>query len=233
MKLTYNFYELLPGVFLAEIFNNHDLAMSFWRAQEVYESANSRFQDNVFTQAEYMSWYAKKASDTDTFSYSDDWCGFNLPSHIIDKCYSMHTERNEYDRFFLGLTGNIKEYMQAKPYYLLGVRRGDTGTLNHELAHGLFTTNPAYQADMLSLIGALPERQYKKLSQLIRKMGYAKSVIDDEIQAYLATGLSENMENKKLEKLRRPFKKTFKAYRGKWTLPEPILKKAKVDLKNL
>lgn len=231
MKLTYNFYELLPGVFLAEIFNNHDLAMSFWRCQEFYESSNPKFQGGVFTQSEYMSWYAKKMSDIDTFTYSDDWCGFNLPSDVIEKCYELHTERNEYDRFFLGLNANIREYMQGKPYYLLGARKGDIDTLDHELAHGLFTTNPEYRNSMLELVHALPVKKYQKLCKLIHKMGYAKSVIDDEIQAYLATGLAWNMKKAEFNDLRSPFKKMFKHYCKGWTLPKPVLKKGVVDLK--
>jgi hypothetical protein len=233
MKLTYNFYELLPGVFLAEIFDNHDLAMTFWRAQEFYESSNPKFQGGVFTQCEYMSWYAKKMSDIDTFTYSDDWCGFNLPSQVIEKCYELHTERNEYDRFFVGLNANIREYMQGKPYYLLGARKGDTDTLDHELAHGLFATNESYRQGMLELVKDLPKKKYARLCKLIHKMGYAKSVTDDEIQAYLATGLAWNMKKSEFHDLHEPFKKFFKHYCAKWTLPKPVLKKGVIDLKAL
>lgn len=57
-----------------------DLAMTFLRMQEWYESP--KFHHKHFTLEAYMRWY-QKAYGKGTFSYPKDWTGFNVPSTAV------------------------------------------------------------------------------------------------------------------------------------------------------
>jgi len=47
-------------------------------------------------------------------------------------------------------------------------------------------------------------------------MGYAEKVVDDEIQAYLSTGIGDNMKRiKDIKQAQIPFKNVFDQYSGK------------------
>ena len=72
---AYNFYELKPAIYLVEIDGNCDLAYTFLRVQEFYESGNDNIRGHAFTWEEYKAWYCSQ-SKKGTFSYGDDWRGF-------------------------------------------------------------------------------------------------------------------------------------------------------------
>lgn len=56
----------------------------------------------------------------------------------------------------------------------------------------------------------------ESLSQKITGMGYGENVVDDEIQAYLSTGVGDNMTRiKNIKQSQIPFKNVFDSYAGK------------------
>jgi hypothetical protein len=176
---------------LLETEERYDLAMTFWRAQEFYESP--RFQHQVFTQAEYMRWYAKEHGKG-SFSYAKDWSGFNVPSSALESCYEHHTERLPYDRFMLHIMKACEFLAGDEPYYLIGANSKSHDVLQHEMAHGLFSTNLQYRAAMHDAWSSLRSDAKACIEIMLEGMGYAPSVWADEGQAYLATGISEKME---------------------------------------
>ena len=82
---------------------------------------------------------------------------FNVPSSAIEACYAMNTERTEFDTFFLSICEKAKALAKASGYdnyYVLGVRKGATDVLYHELAHGLFATHADYRQLMETAIAS-------------------------------------------------------------------------------
>lgn len=224
LSIKHNFYQIMPGIFLIEVDGNNDLGMTFLRAQEFYESVNPNIQFSKFTIEQYSQWY-KTQSKTGDFSYGEDWRGFNLPSHAIEACYRINNERTAYDDFFLSIVQKCKELAKndgLENYYLLGVRKDDTQTLDHEVAHGMFTVNEKYQKQMLERVNRLSNDVKYYLYNWLTHKGYSQTVHNDEIQAYMSTGLNKTMEHKLLAPYSDEFKEVFNIYVGEVKLGKPI-----------
>ncbi len=214
-KPQFNMSEVVPGVFLVEIKGNNDLAHTFLRVQEFYESGNPEIQGKEFTFQQYSDWYSYQ-SKTGTFSYGEDWKGFNVPSDAVYQCYAINKERTEYDNFFLSLVSKIEKEVKSKgleKFYMIGVRAGDVRTLDHEIAHGLFTVNKDYKKEMKNLVSELPKEVNFYLGAYLKDLGYAESVHEDEIQAYLSTGLRDNMDKEMLEQYMSEFIDVFQKHK--------------------
>jgi hypothetical protein len=87
--------------------------------------------------------------------------------------------------------------------------------MDHEIAHGLYYTNKDYQVEVKNLISKIKPTHYEKLRKKLIKMGYVddKKIIDDEIQAFMSTGLYNGLETKELKKYEKEFIKNFKKYK--------------------
>lgn len=211
---AYNLYQLTPSIYLIEIDGNDDLAYTFLRVQEFYESVNSNFRKHEFTIEQYKEWYCAN-SDDGTFSYSEDWAGFNVPSCIINECYDKNTERTDYDIFFLSICAQIELLAKQNgynDYYLCGVRKGDTTAIEHEIAHGLFATNNEYKEIMSRAIADIDSTITTALFKDLTELGYASDVLIDEAQAYLSTGLLLRQETNDLLELSIKFNTIFKEF---------------------
>ena len=212
----YEMSEVAPGVFFVEVDGNNDLAYTFLRVQEFYESVNPDIQGKQFTWQQYVNWYSSQ-SKTGTFSYGEDWRGFNIPSDAIYNCYKMNLERTEYDVFFLSLVEMIEAKIKEEgleKFYVIGARKGDSGTLDHEIAHGFFTVNQEYKKEMVALVNAMPTESVKYLENYLTELGYASSVHQDEIQAYMSTGLRANMNKELLEDYTKEFEQVFEYHKN-------------------
>ena len=104
-----------------------------------------------------------------------------------------------------------------KPWYLIGVDKTGSTTMNHEIAHGLYYTNMKYKSEMDNLIGNIEPKIYNQFKKSLIKLGYAndKVIIDDEIQSYMSTGKLLSWNNKDYEKYTKDFVKVFKKYNKK------------------
>jgi hypothetical protein len=218
--MKYKIVEISPLVYCAIVPDQFDLAMLFWRAQEYYESASPKFRGRAFTLLEYMKWYSAQYGKG-SFTYAEDWAGFNLPSSILTEMYDpthvqfkgVVIDHNEYDFEMASIYKGLFAKSNGKPFYLLGAKSGDIATIRHELAHGLYFTNSKYKMEMQKNIKALPRKLYDKLRQVLRQYGYAASVHDDEIQAFLSTGLTKEMRKLNISKeITSKFKKSFLSY---------------------
>jgi hypothetical protein len=192
MRVKYKLKEEIPGIWSATFEDPYDLAMTFWRCQETYESP--KFRNKKFSLVEYMRWYAG-AFGKGAFTYATDWTGFNVPSSAIKRTYDKgwHSDFNNYDEEFLSIRDRVEKRSSRGSYYLIGSVEGNQETKNHEIAHGLFHTRPAYRRDMRKLVRSLDGKFRCDIFDALKQMGYHSSVFVDETQAFFSTGLVKEL----------------------------------------
>lgn len=181
-------------VWLANFDNRYDLAMTFCRYQEYYESPNEKFRGQQFEMFDFMDWYSR-AYGQGSFTYPKDWAGFNLPGRVVFECFKGVTDRNRYD---CSMMNDI--YLQCckdVDFYLIGAVGYDEITIKHELAHGLYYTNPAYKFEMSQLVDAMKPKDRDFVYDYFGTIGYTEQVYKDEIQAYMSTGMLQNLIKKR------------------------------------
>jgi hypothetical protein len=205
-------FEVYPGIFALSIKDDFLRAMLFLRYQEYYESYSEDFRGKHFLISDYIDWY-KTWSGKDNFTYTSDWAGFNLPSNSIVECMWGIPDRNVYDDVMKYIVEKIGSVLGDKPFYLIGVDKMDCGNfsvdrfLDHEIAHGLYSINSDYKNSMLKNIYSVPVDVRILFKKNIAEMGYCDDVLDDEMQAYLSTGLHHTMD--KYSEYSNVFSKTF------------------------
>jgi hypothetical protein len=211
--------EIKPRIYCVLVDDVYDRAMLFCRYQEFYESPYKNFRGKPFTWMEYMRFY-KTAWKKRTFTYPDDWSGYNIPSNIVEKANDVFYKETEYDEimndiyFHCAIDSQNKNDGTRCDWYLIGASSKDLKTLDHEIAHGLYFTNKDYKKDCKRLIDSIKPTHYDKLKKKLIKMGYVndKKIIDDEIQAFMSTGLYNGLNTKELKKYESGFIKNFKKY---------------------
>lgn len=156
--------------------NQRDVASTFLRFQEHYES--SEFRNKIFTLEEFKKWYS---SVKGSFTYYSDWNGFNIPSSVLKPFY---------DGKFNPLSNKEKKILQLfknsnKKFYIIATHKKDRDledTLKHEIAHGLFYTNKKYKQNVLKILSELDLEDFK---QKLHSAGcYSSAVFRDEVHAY-------------------------------------------------
>ena len=185
----------LPGVHLFVFKNRYDLAMSFVRMQEFYESPEPRFRGKYFSLEDYMDWYVK-SSGSDFFTYPSEWSAFNIPGNVwweFGRVFAGHQDLRVKElavRWFSGCLDASK----IRSMYFIGVceRKGKRSDIRHELAHALWyllwSQRFAYGERARELVSKLPSGLKKNLRKGLMTQGYCEDVLDDEINAYLSTG---------------------------------------------
>ena len=211
--------EVKPFIYCAEINDDYDRAMLFCRYQEFYESPYRKFRGKPFTWMEYMRFY-KDAWKKRVFTYPDDWAGYNIPCNVLQKANHIFCYDTEYDKimndiyFYCAIDSQNKNNGTRHDWYLIGANSKDKGTTNHEIAHGLYFTNKEYKNNVTYLIKNIKLSHYIKLKKILMKMGYVgdKKIIDDEIQAFMSTGLYNGLDTKELKIYQNEFKKNFRNF---------------------
>lgn len=201
--------KIKDRIYLLTFDDQYDLCMHFLRYQEFYESP--KFKGRNFEIIDYMNWYHRKYSDDKTFTYANDWSGFNIPGKIIFELNPIVKDPNRYDRFML----SIAEYIgsKAEDFYLIGAHTNDLDVIDHELAHGMYYTDDKYHEDMNDLLFKLPVESRRNLYTILEKIGYDTYVLYDEAQAFLATGLVDKLDTEEFQKLTPAFEELFKQYK--------------------
>jgi len=166
------------NIYLIESQSRQDLAETFMRFQEYYESPV--FRGRVFSADEFVAWYA---SQNGGFTYHQDWAGFNIPSWVLEPFknggFDPLTDREKnLVNFFRNIQGN---------FYIIGATSQDkecADTIKHEFVHGAFFTNSDYRRDVLNCLNA---HKSGVIKVALREMGYGENVLEDETNAYLLT----------------------------------------------
>lgn len=153
--------------------SQEELGNTFIRFQEHYESP--KFRGQIFTVGQVRSWYATVYGAN---TYQLDWSGYNLPSTTLKPFR---------EGLFDPLTKQEKELLQLLKYrhdsfYIIGAQTQDV--LRHELAHALYHYSIKYKVSIDQLIKKY-QKDLKATTKYILDKGYDKSVINDELQAYI------------------------------------------------
>jgi len=150
-----------------------ELGNTFLRFQEYYESP--KFKNQIFTVGQVRSWYSTTyGADT----YHKDWEGFNIPSSVLEPF-----RKGLFDPLTIE-EKNLLELLRYRHdnFYIIGAQ--NQAVLRHELSHGLYSYCIKYKISIDQLCHKY-KKDLRKVSQYILDKGYDKSVINDEIQAYV------------------------------------------------
>lgn len=201
--------KVASGIFLLRFMSQYQLAATFLRVQEYYESP--RFRGRIFSLEQYMDWYAERYGN---FTYYQDWSGFNVPSIALQPFYDGKFDPlSEKEKRLLGLFRRVRGR-----FYVIGVYGRAERSLTHELAHALFFTDPVYRKAVQRAMQAYDTRTLEKQ---LSKAGYARYVIPDETQAYLvARSAKLGTGLKQLEPLRRELRALFRKHAGGLVIPK-------------
>ena len=211
--------EVKSRIYCVTVDDDYDRAMLFCRYQEFYESPYKKFRGKPFTWMEYMRHY-KTEWKKDVFTYPEDWSGYNIPSNIIHQAHHIFCKDTEYDSimndiyWYCANDSMEKNDGRQTDWYLIGASSKDLNTMDHEIAHGMFYTNKEYKKEVVKLINNIKPTHYEKLKNKLIKMGYVndKKIIDDEINAFMSTGLYNGLDTKELKKYEKEFTKNFKKF---------------------
>ncbi len=189
MNKMFKINEVYTNVFHFKFKTQFDLCMSFLRIQEFYESSYNQIRGKYFTLERYIEVSYNK---TGKFSYPSDWKGFNIPNNVIRKFLDLFNNYSKKEVALFTEIIYISNRLLGKPFYIIGTYENkDSTTLNHEIAHALFYLNKDYKSTMLGITKKY-SKLYPVLFENFRKAllndGYSKTVINDEIQAYLSEG---------------------------------------------
>ena len=164
------------NIFKVSASTQKELALTFLRFQEHYESP--KFRNKIFTLGEYKKWYINK---NNTFSYYSDWIGFNIPSYILEPfkqgLFEPLLKQEQW------LVNKLKELDHK--YYVIG-SNDNKKTLEHELCHALYYLDRNYKTQVNKALNKL-NKKLKPMYNCLIEMGYHKSVLKDEMNAYLTT----------------------------------------------
>lgn len=169
--------EIIPGIIHVDFESQIELAETFVRIQEHYESP--KFKGEVFTLGEFRDWYSRENGG---FTYYTDWDGFNIPSHII---------RPFRTGVFDPLSEKEKTLLETLPdrledYYIIGTfNGGQEEVLEHEICHGLYYIDDEYKAAVDKLLCKC--KNLKEVKEYILKIGYHEDVLMDEVHAYISS----------------------------------------------
>jgi hypothetical protein len=198
--------KLADGIYLVRFETQYELAATFLRVQEYYESP--RFSRRVFSLEQYMDWYAAQFG---AFTYYQDWAGFNVPSTALQPFYEGRFDPLlEKEKRLLRLFNNLRGR-----FYVIGIY--DSRDLTHELAHALYFTDAAYRQAVRTAIRGYDT---SALKQQLAKAGYAKHVIPDEVHAYLVAPTGKlGGRSRALAPLRKELRAHFKQHSAGLSLP--------------
>ena len=159
--------------------NQKELTMTMCRTQEYYECNSTKLKGKVFTIEKFIDHYVK---DDGSFDYFNFWTGFNIPGYILEEFFEKFelTEREEKLR-------NVTKKFKNKMYYLIATKVADKSTIKHELVHACYYLDPVYKQNVDVLIRHMNKNLKKDLVNELKSWGYAKHVINDEINAYIST----------------------------------------------
>ena len=222
MKIDYKIEEVRPNVFAVIVKDHYHRAMLFCRVQEYYESPNPQFRGKNFSIWDYIEWYSREHNDV--FTYTFDWGGFNIPLKTAYDCYEkLREHETPYDKIMNSIVGTIELKMFNKKNtrnwnaYIIGADSTESDTFDHEICHGLYTTNKEYKELVDEITLSIPLEDYTKFRDNLLAMGYTMGVIDDEIQAYLSTNyeytkFSKGVNKKLCKALHKEYIKVFNKY---------------------
>lgn len=205
--------ESNAAIINVEYNTRYELCSCFMRLQEFYESDIPVIQGNYFTLDQYMDEYAKKNGG---FSYTMDWSGFNIPSHAYREFIRIFPEYNMFPKERL-LIVSIRQELQRigldenDTFYIIGSYKEcprQASVIQHEIAHAIYALDEDYKCYADTVCNVIPQRD--EIIKVLKEWGYADSVLNDEVQAYVGTNCSRdwtsfpavNVKNKEFKEIK-------------------------------
>ncbi len=196
--------KITDKIFLLIFENQHEIASTFLRFQEHYESP--KFRGKSFSLGEFKAWYSSLKGD---FTYYTDWNGFNIPSYILKPFYEGQFDPiSDEEKEILNLFRDVGD-----DFYVIGIHKdmkNVSSFLKHEIAHGLFYTDSQYKDRVMEILSEFNLDEIK--DELRSKGGYHEEVLDDEVHAYslgsvgkLKSKVPEELHKRLLENYQKAF----------------------------
>lgn len=214
--MLFELKRLKNDIYILSFDNEYDLGMHFLRMSEWREHPDHA--GKIVPLVDFMEGYARDHENV--FSYPNDWAGYNIPGRVAEE-YKLTSipDPNKYDYFMWNLFEFLHHTVGSYDFYVVGHVTGREGVVDHELAHAMYDRLYDYQEEMDELYGGLAESVRDEIVAALQRMGYASDVCADEAQAYLSTGLSDELQKafkkKKIpKKVCKPFQKVFREYRA-------------------
>jgi uncharacterized tellurite resistance protein B-like protein len=206
MKVTiYN-----KNIIHLQFLNQKELTMTMCRPQEFYECNSDKLRGKIFTFEQFIDHYTDKDG---SFGYFSFWSGFNIPGPVLEDFFELF-DLNDKEKQLRKVTKKFKN----KLYYVISTRATDKMTLKHELVHAHYYLNPVYKQEVDVLIRHMDKDIRKQLVKELKEWGYASHVINDEINAYMATSshkyLIEELDLNVRKEDMKPFVDLAKKYAG-------------------
>lgn len=224
--MKFSVTELRPNVYHFSFDSQYFLNSTMMRLQEYYESPIEGIKGQYFSYEKFMDAYALSTEHKD-FSYFTDWSGFNVPGNIVLDFYDtfkydlLLKEKTFFEAVFLFRHGKLSGKNKDRFYVLCTYKhKGEETALKHELSHAYWYLFPdSYAGEAKELLNTKrflnPEVSEKAKKALLEK-GYCEEVLEDELQAYLATGsrrfLKLVLRYPDKAKLSTKFKKLFEEF---------------------
>lgn len=212
-ECTLEVKEIAKGILHVSAKTQYELASTFLRVQEYYESPYGQIRGQYFTHEKYMDICAygekRSASDEIVFSYLEDWNGFNVPGNVFEEWASLFTEHYLWDKE-KKLIELVYEAQNTPTFYVIGTHdEGHKGDFDHELSHAWYYLSKDYKEKMTKLANQLSKTARAQLKDNLMNDGYTAEVVDDEIIAYLTTNsMTETADM--FGKVRIPWTKIYK-----------------------
>jgi hypothetical protein len=214
--------EVSEGILHVEAETQYELASTFMRVQEFYESPYGDIRGQYFSHEQYMDYcaYGNKRSAVDKiiFSYLEDWNGFNVPGDVFDEWASLFAEHYLWDKE-KKLIELVNKNVNTAAYYIIGTHHeAARGDFDHELSHAWYYLDSKYQELQQKNLDKLSEAARRQLRANILNDGYQEDVLKDEMIAYLSTNLMPDTKEM-FDKVRVPwttvyeFQQTFTDYK--------------------
>jgi hypothetical protein len=199
-------HKVADAIYLLRFKTQYELASTFLRIQEHYESP--RFSNRVFTLEQYMDWYA---AEYGAFTYFEDWSGFNVPSSALEPFYD-----GRFDPLLEKEKRLLHEFRTLKGrFYVIGVYTEQD--LTHELAHALYFTDDVYREDVRKVMHGFDT---SALRTQLATSGYARHVVADEVQAYIVAPSGKvGARSRALAPLRRRLRALFREHSARLKIP--------------
>jgi len=205
--------EVAEGVLHVNAKTQYEIASTFMRVQEFYESPYGEIRGQYFSHERYMDIcaYGKKRSAANeiVFSYLEDWNGFNVPGHVFDEWAKLFEEHYLWDKE-KQLIELIYEKQSTNSFYVIGTNdEGAKGDYDHELSHAWYYLDDIYKKKMIKLVDKLSKTAREQIKDHLMDEGYRDGVVEDETIAYLTTNTMIEIDEM-FEKVRIPWTSILK-----------------------
>lgn len=172
-----------PGVIHLVFTHQKDLSFGMCRLEEFYEGPHAHIKGQYFSLETFFDTYCDDSGD---LAYYYSWDGFNVPRHAIDKFEELFTPH--------GLTRReqliLDEVKKHDAQYLIATSISTIeSTVDHEVAHALWATNPEYKQKCQEALKSMTNVAKKYFTRLLLSEGYPSdpAIMEDEHHAYIAT----------------------------------------------